>query len=69
MQHYSLKKGLWKAIGTAVGIFAAMAIFAGISDMTLWGLLEQYVKPILGTMTFGGLLTLSRNYAKVKTGV
>lgn len=69
MQSYSIKKGLWKAASTAVGIFAAMALFAGISDMTIWGLLEQYVKPILGTMTVGGLFTLARNYIKVKVGV
>jgi hypothetical protein len=69
MQSYSIKKGLWKAASTAVGIFAAMAVFGSFSDMTIWGLLEQYVKPILGTMTVGGLFTLARNYIKVKAGV
>jgi hypothetical protein len=64
---YSFSKGLSKGIVSALTIAAAMLVFAGFSDFTIWGLLEQYLKPILGSLTVGGAITMLINYIKVKS--
>lgn len=63
---YSFTKGLWKMLGTVGMIAFAFATFAGFSDLTLWDLIETYIKPLVGTLTVGGLLKLAINYVKVK---
>lgn len=64
---YSLKKGLGKGLNSAIIFALALAAFAGFSDVSLWELVETYVKPILGSMTVAGALTMAQNYFKVKT--
>lgn len=63
---YSFKKGFWKAVKTASSIALAFVTFAGFSDVNLWLLLQQYLEPILSSMTVAGILTMVINYAKVK---
>ena len=63
---YSFKKGVTKGIVSGLTVLAAMIAFAGFSDITIWGLLETYIKPILGTMTVGGSITMVINYIKIK---
>lgn len=63
---YSLKKGFEKGSVSAVVVLMSMVAFAGFSDFTLWGLLEEYLKPVLGSMTVGGALTMLLNYVKVR---
>lgn len=66
---YSFTKGLGKGALSLIAITGAMVAFAGFSDLTIWGLLEQYLKPILGSLTVGGAITMLVNYIKVKTKV
>lgn len=66
---YSFTKGLGKGALSLIAITGAMIAFAGFSDLTIWGLLEQYLKPILGSLTVGGAITMLVNYIKVKTKV
>ena len=67
--NYSLKKGAWKGFVSGMTVLVAMVAFAGFSDLTIWSLIETYLKPMLGTVTVGGLLTMVLNYAKVKSQV
>jgi len=64
---YSLSKGLNKGFTSALTIAMALVVFTGFSDITLWELLETYLKPALGGMTAGGLLTMLANYMKVSS--
>lgn len=64
---YSFTKGLGKGAVSALTIAAAMVAFAGFSDLTIWGLLETYLKPVLGSLSVGGAITIALNYVKVKT--
>lgn len=63
---YSLTKGVKKGFASAITIVIAVVALAGFSDLTIWGLLEEYLKPLLGAVTVGGLLTMALNYVKVK---
>jgi len=71
MKHeYSFLKGLAKT-ATSVAIYAvgfAVAIlamnFSAIYDLSLWTLVEQYLKPVLGTLTVGGSLVFIQNWLK-----
>jgi len=66
---YSFKKGLSKGAVSVLTIAATMVMFAGFADFTLWQLLEQYLKPVLGSITIGGVITMALNYLKVKNQV
>jgi len=67
MTQYSFTKGLGKGLVSLLAIAGAFIALAGFSDLTLWGLLEQYLKPILGSLTVGGAITMLLNYIKVKS--
>lgn len=58
-------KGLWGAIAVA----GAWAAFAGMSDVTIWGLLETYLKPLLGSITVGGVIIMAKNYISIKKAI
>lgn len=71
-QQYSFWIGLRKT-AIQVGIFGASAAIAflmfanpALLDTSLWALAEQYLKPVLGTLTLGGLGTLFVNWLKNK---
>lgn len=66
---YSFKKGFGKGLVSLIAIAGAMIAFAGFSDLTIWGLIEQYLKPVLGSLTVGGAITMLLNYIKVKNQV
>jgi len=66
---YSFTKGLNKGLVSVLTIGAALVAFAGFSDLTIWGLLEQYLKPVLGSLSVGGAITMALNYIKVKNKV
>ena len=63
---YSFGKGLKKALVSVLVIAGAFAVFAGVSDLVVWDLFEQYLKPALAGLTVGGLLTLALNWIKVR---
>lgn len=61
---YSITKGIGKGLFTMLMAGVTIATFAGFADFTLWQLLEQYVKPVLGSITVAGVLKLAANYIK-----
>lgn len=66
---YSFKTGLIKWLISLLSVAGMVLAFTAFSDMTLWGLLEQYLKPILGSLTIGGGITLLINWLKVKSKI
>ena len=65
---YSYKQGFGKGLKLVLTGLAAVAVFSGFSDVSLWSLAEQYLKPLLGTLSIGGVLAISLNFVKVKFG-
>ena len=66
--NYDIKTGLGKGIKFALTGIAALALVSGFSELTLWGLLETYLKPILGIISVGAVLAWLQNLVKVKFG-
>ena len=66
---YSFKKGLGKGVLAALTVALSFVTLAGFSDLTIWGLMEQYLKPVVGSITVGGLFMMAINYIKVKSKV
>ena len=66
MQEYSIKKGLYKGLGFATTALVTILIVSGLSDVLIWDLIVTYIKPIVGTLTVGGLVTMASNYAKFR---
>lgn len=64
---YSFKKGASKGLVHVLQLAAALAVFAGFSDLQLWDLVTTYVKPVLGTLSVGGVLAIALNWAKVRS--
>ena len=65
---YDIKKGIIKGIKFILIGLGSVAIITGFSEVSLWGLLEQYLKPLLGSLTIGGILVILQNYVKIKFG-
>lgn len=63
---YSFKIGFFKVlIGIVSGVLLFLT-FAGLSDLTIWGLLEMYLKPVLGTLSVAGVFAGLLNALKFK---
>lgn len=65
---YSISKGFKKGVTSALVSLAAIVAFAGFSDLSVWGLVETYVKPLVGSLTVGGAIAMVLNYMKVRNG-
>ena len=65
---YSFKKGLGKGLLSLLSVGGGLIAFAGFSDLTIWGLLETYLKPVLATLTVGGVITVATNWVKFNLG-
>lgn len=63
---YSFAKGLVKGITWILTVAGSFLAVSGYADISVWDLVEQHIKPIVGTLTLGGLLTMLLNYLKVK---
>ena len=63
---YSLKKGLLKGGFSLLSIIGAGLAFTTFSDLSLWSLVEQYIKPLVGSLTVGGLVAITINYFKFR---
>lgn len=66
MKTYSFKTGLSKGLLSLLSVLGAIVAFTGFADVSLWSLVEQYLKPLLGSLTIGGAITIAVNYAKFK---
>lgn len=64
---YSFKIGLGKGLLSLLAIVGALVAFAGFSDLTIWDLMVTYVKPVVGSLTIGGLITIAVNWIKFHT--
>lgn len=64
MKTYSFKKTLSKGIYTAIVALAALVTFAGLNEISVWQLVEEYLKPLVGSVTVGGLIAMAVNVAK-----
>jgi hypothetical protein len=64
---YSIKKGFEKGIVSGLTVALAVVAFAGFSDVTVWSLVETYIKPFVGSVTIGAVITMTINYIKVKS--
>jgi len=65
-KQYSFKIGFKKGLIAALTAAASLAAFAGFSDVTLWDLVVEYIKPVLGSVTVGGLFAMLLNYIKIR---
>jgi len=63
-QGYSFKKSLGKGIVSILTVAIAGTVFLGIGEIQLWDLIVTHLKPVLGTLTVTGFLTLSLNFIK-----
>lgn len=64
---YSIKKGLIKGFISIGTIVVAGLAFTQFADMSIWTIIETYAKPLLGSLTIGGAITMMINYLKVKS--
>ena len=69
METYSFKKGMYKAFLSMLTFAGAMIAFTKFGDLSIWEILEGYLKPILGAMTVSGAITILINFIKVKTSL
>jgi hypothetical protein len=61
---YSVKKSIGKGVLFFLQGAAAVLVVTGFAEISIWDLIVQYVKPIVGTLTLGGLIALTTNYVK-----
>jgi hypothetical protein len=64
--NYSFTKGFWKAVKKALSFALLVAVFFNLAENNIWDLVVHYIKPILETMTIGGVITLALNFIKTK---
>lgn len=61
---YSFTKGIGKGVIFMLQALATIVVITGLSDVSIWDLIVQYVKPIVGTLTVGGVIAVATNYVK-----
>ena len=66
---YSLKKGFYKGLLSLVSVAVFLIAFTKFGDLSIWSLLEEYLKPVLGAMTISGAITMLRNWVKFKSNL
>jgi len=69
MQSYSFTYGLRKAALYSLTAIGTLVAFAGFSEIQIWDLIEQYVRPVVGSLTVGGAVTMAINYVRFKKSV
>ena len=61
---YSVKKGIGKGLVQLLTAVGALVAFAGFSDIELWSLVEEHLRPTLSGITVGGVVAFAINYVK-----
>lgn len=69
MQKYSVIYGLRKAALYSLTAIGTLVAFAGFSEIQIWDLFEEYVRPVVGSLTVGGAITMMINYVRFKRSV
>ena len=64
---YSFSQGVSKSLISLLSIAGAILVFTHYSDIGIWDLLETYLKPLIGSLTIGGAITLAVNWVKYHT--
>lgn len=64
---YSFGKGLVKGLLGVLTVASSMLALTAFSDISLWGLLETYLKPLLGSLTVGGLVAMLINWLRFRS--
>lgn len=67
IKSYSFGKGLTKGAIGVLTVVASMLALTAFSDLSLWGLLETYLKPVLGSLTVGGLVAMAINWLRFRS--
>ena len=62
---YSWKKGLLKGLGGALTVATGFITFAGLSDVTLVDLLNQWL-PLVGSASLGFIVRMAKNWIKLQ---
>jgi len=61
---YSFKKSVGKGAIFVLQALATVLVVTGVSEISVWDLVEQYVKPLIGALSVGGALAIATNYVK-----
>lgn len=61
---YSFKKSLGKAAMFILQAAATLVLVTGVSDIQLWDLIEQHLKPLLTGVSIGGIIAIATNFVK-----
>ena len=64
MQTYSFKKGLGKALLSLLTVAGSIVALVGLNDVNILDFVVAQIKPILGSLTVGGAITLAINWIK-----
>ncbi len=61
---YSFKKSFGKGALFVLQMAATVVLVTGVSDIQLWDLIEQHVKPIFAGVSIGGAIAIATNFVK-----
>ena len=61
---YSFTKSLGKAAMFILQAAATLVLVTGVSDIQLWDLVEQHIKPIFAGVSIGGAIAIATNFVK-----
>lgn len=67
MKKYSLLRGVGKGLISLLSIGATLLALTTFSDLTIAGLVQTYLFPVLGSLTVGGVVTVIINWVKFHT--
>ena len=61
---YSFKKGIGKGLKPVLVLAVSALAITGFADVSIWDLVVQYVKPIIGTASLGSIALFALNFVK-----
>lgn len=63
---YSFKIGFYKGLLSLFTIAGSITALVGFNDVNIFDFIVNQIKPIIGTLTVGGAITVAINYIKFK---
>ena len=64
MQTYSFKKGLGKGVLSLLTVAGSIVALLGFNDVNILDFIVAQVKPLVGALTVGGVITIAINWVK-----